>query len=91
MVTEFQLRKKVGYFYGIAEWAEQPGANQRSELRFRIMDEGDLIFGTELKRKDCQRIDLKLEAGSVLRIETGDGGNSNISDHMAFDNLRIEY
>ena len=89
--AEFQLPKTGGRLLGVAGWAEQVRAVHQGKMRFRILVDGELLYGNELNGKECQGINLDLGSGKVLRIETDDGGDSYIADHMAFGDLRIIY
>jgi len=89
--AEFRLPKKGGRLLGIAGWAEQTGEIYRGKMRFRIFVDGELMYGRELIGKECQRVDLDLGSGKVLRIEADDGSDGNYNDHMAFGDLRILY
>jgi len=89
--AQFLLPKTGGRLLGIAGWAEIAGALHRGKMRFRIFVDGELLYGNELSGKECQGLNVNLPSGSVLRIETDDGGDGYIADHMAFGDLRIVY
>ena len=89
--VEFQLPKDGGRLLGVAGWAEQGNAIHPGRMRFRIFVDGEFLYGNELIEKECRGIDLDLPSGSVLRIETDDGGDGYTADHMAFGDLRIAY
>jgi hypothetical protein len=89
--VEYRLPKRRGRLLGVAGWAEQEGAVHSGKMRFRFFVDGELLYGNELNGKECQRVNLDLGSGRVLRIETDDGGDGNNADHMAFGDLRIRY
>jgi uncharacterized protein YecT (DUF1311 family) len=90
--VEFQIPKEGGHLLGVVGWAGGTGSYKyRGRMRYRILIDGELIYGDELVGKECKGINLDLSTGKVLRIETDDGGDGNYSDHLAFGNLRIEY
>jgi uncharacterized protein YecT (DUF1311 family) len=90
--AEFQIPRPGGRLLGVVGWAAgMPDVNYNGKMRYRILVDGNLIYGNEIVGKECRGIDLDLGAGKVLRIESDDGGDGNYSDHLAFGNLRIEY
>lgn len=89
--VEFLLPKKGGHLLGTAGWAEEAGAIHQGKMRFRILADGKLLYGSELFGKECLGVDLDLGLCKVLRIETDDGLDGNNSDHMAFGDLRVIY
>jgi uncharacterized protein YecT (DUF1311 family) len=89
--AEFLLPKKGGRLLGVAGWAEQEGVVHSGKMRFRIFVDEELLYGNELKGKECQRVNLELGLGKILRIETDDGDDGYIADHMAFGDLQIVY
>lgn len=90
--AEFLIPKKGGRLLGVAGYAEGGGyVAYHGKMRYRILVDGELLYGNELTGKECRGVDLNLGSGKVLRIESDDGMDGNYSDHMAFGNLRIEY
>lgn len=90
--AEFLIPNKGGRLLGIAGWAEGGGTGYyNGKIRYRIFVDDKLLYGNEIRGKECRGIDLNLNEGKVLRIETDDGSDNNYSDHMAFGDLRIEY
>jgi uncharacterized protein YecT (DUF1311 family) len=90
--AEFLIPKEGGNLRGVAGWASEGAyVSYHGRMRYRIYVDNELLYGNELKGKECRGVDINLETGKVLRIETDDGGDGNYSDHMAFGDLRIEY
>jgi hypothetical protein len=89
--VEYRLPKRRGWLSGVAGWAEEEGAVHSGKMSFRFFVGGKLLYGNELKGKECQKVNLDLGSGRILRIETDDGGDGNNADHMAFGDLRIRY
>jgi photosystem II stability/assembly factor-like uncharacterized protein/uncharacterized protein YecT (DUF1311 family) len=89
--AEFLLPRKGGRLLGVAGWAEKRGAFHQGKMRFRILVDGELLYGRQLSGKESQNVDLDLGLGKILRIETDDGFDGNEADHMAFGDLRILY
>lgn len=89
--AEFLLPRKGGRLLGLAGCAEETGGTYIHKMRFRIFVDGDFLYGRELYGDDCQKLDLDLGFGRVLRIETDDGHDGNYYDHMAFGDLKIKY
>lgn len=89
--AEFQLPQKGGRLLGVAGWAEEAGVIHRGKMRFRILVDGEPLYGGELNGNECRSLNLNLGSGKILRLETDDGLDGNESDHMAFGDLRIIY
>lgn len=90
--AEFIIPKKGGKLIGVAGYGEGGSyVSTHGKMRFRIFVDDELIYGNELFGKECRGINLNLDDGKILRIETDDGGDRNYSDHMAFGDLKIVY
>ena len=89
--VEFILPRDGGRLLGLAGCAEETGGEYAHKMRFRIFIDGDLLYEKEIDGNECQNLNLDLNQGTVLRIETDDGGDGNYYDHMAFGDLRISY
>ena len=89
--VEFILPRKGGRLLGLAGCAEETGGEYNHKMRFRFFVDGDFLYGREISGEECQKLDLDLGQGTVLRIETDDGNDGYYFDHMAFGDLKIKY
>lgn len=87
--VEFLLPRKGGHLTGLAGCAEETGGTYKHKMRFRIFIDGELLYGREISGDEYEKLDLDLDHGRVLRIETDDGLDGNYFDHMAFGDLKI--